>query len=172
VSHRSTSTPPTRPQALRCSLAGATGVTILYVQGAAAGGTDDLTIDIQQATAYTGGTSGDLDSSATTGATGITEWYVKSETTLDNDESWVKVTQTEASEVTLTGATYATKQCTVAVYVAADQLADGYGWISVNLACTTSNARLVAVYYILHDLAAQRTPANLPNLLRPGAANV
>lgn len=151
----------------RISMANSTGITVVAITNA--GGADDLTFDVQQATAYTSGTSNDLD--ATNGATGIDHYYIKAETTNDNDEPWVKVTQTAASEVVVVGATYGAMQKIVAFYVGADQLADGYTHISVNVACTTSTAQLLTVFYILHDLAVQRTPANLPNLLRPGAAN-
>lgn len=153
---------------LRLSMADCTGVTIVFI--GAVGGSEDLTLDVQQATAYTGGTSGDLDS-ATTGATGITEYWIKAETALDNDEAWVKVTQAEASEVVVVGATYGAKQKIVAFYIGADQLSDTYTHISVNAACSTSTAQLGTLLYLKHDLHVQRVPSNLPNLLNPGAAN-
>jgi hypothetical protein len=106
------------------------------------------------------------------GASGIDHYWIKAETALDNDEAWVKVSQTAASEVVIVGATYGTQQKLVVIQVGADQLADGYGWISVNVACTTATSQLLTVLYLPYDLAVQRTPANRPNLLRPGAANV
>lgn len=151
----------------RISMVGHTGIAI--IAHTLVGGADDLTFDIQQATAYTGGTSNDLDS--TNGASGIDHYWIKAETALDNDEAWVKVTQTAASEVVVVGATYGTQQKLVVIQVGADQLADGYTHISVNVACTTSTSQLLTVLYLPYDLAVQRTPANLPNLLRPGAAN-
>lgn len=147
----------------RCSLQGAAGITFYVLVGVAASGTDDLVLDVQQHTAYTGGTSGDLDV--------VTEYYIKSEATLDNDESWVRVTQSAASEVTLAGATYAATQQLVAIHVDATQLSDGYTHVSLNAAITTSAARLSACWYELHDLRAKRQPALLGNLLNPGAAN-
>lgn len=147
----------------RISLKNASGITFLFVAGVAASGTDDLVLDTQQHTAYTGGTSGDLDV--------ITEFWIKSETALDNDESWVRTTQSAASEITLAGATYAAVQKMAVWHVGAAQLSDGYGWVSVNAAITTSAAQLGTLLYVLHDLAVQRTPANLGNLLNPGAAN-
>jgi len=151
----------------RISMSGHSGIAIIL--HTLVGGADDITLDIQQATAYTGGTSNDLDSA--NGASGIDHYWIKAETALDNDEAWVKVTQTAASEVVIVGATYGTQQKLVVVQVGADQLADGYGWISVNVACTTSTSQLLTVLYLPYDLAVQRTPANRPNLLRPGAAN-
>lgn len=151
----------------RISMAGHSGIAIIL--HTLAGGADDITLDIQQATAYTGGTSNDMDSA--NGASGVDHYWIKAETALDNDEAWVKVTQTAASEVVIAGATYGTQQKLVVVQVGADQLADGYGWISVNVACTTSTSQLLTVLYLPYDLAVQRTPSNRPNLLRPGAAN-
>jgi hypothetical protein len=151
----------------RISMAGHSGIAI--IAHCLAGGADDITFDIQQATAYTSGTSNDLDS--TNSASGIDHYYIKAETALDNDEAWVKVSQTAASEVVVVGATYGTQQKLIVIQVGADQLADGFGWISVNVACTTSTSQLLTVLYLPYDLAVQRTPPNRPNLLRPGAAN-
>jgi hypothetical protein len=145
----------------RIWLGDASGLTIVAITGT--GGADDLTFDVQQATAYTGGTSGDLDVP--------TKYFIKAETALDNDESWVKVTQSAASECTVVGATYGAQQKLVVIHVPASALSDGYAWVSVNVACTTSTSQLLAVLYFKHDLNVQRTPTNLGNLLNPGAAN-
>lgn len=153
----------------RISMQNATGLTV--VAFTLLGGADDLTFDIQQHTAYVNGTSADLDSTAVATSTGMTSYYIKAETALDNDETWVKVTQAEASECTVVGATYGTQQKLVAIYVSAAQLGDGYSHLSVNVACTTSTSQLLAVLYLLHDLDVQRKPESLGNLLRPGAAN-
>lgn len=151
----------------RIAMTDCSGITIVIAT--AVGGAEDLVFDIQQATAYTSGTSNDMDSG--NGAVGITEYFIKAETALDNDESWVRVTQSEASEVTVVGSTYGAMQKIIAIYVDATQLADGYTHISVNAAITTSTAQLSTVLYFKHDLLSQRAPANLPNLLNPGAAN-
>lgn len=147
----------------RISLKNASGITFVFFAGVAASGTDDLVLDTQQHTAYTSGTSGDLDV--------VTEYWIKSETALDNDESWTRSTQAAASEITLAGATYAAVQKIVAWHVGAAQLSDGYGWVSVVASITTGAVQLGCLLYILHDLNVQRTPANLGNLLNPGAAN-
>lgn len=152
----------------RISMTGHSGIAI--IAHCLVGGADDITFDIQQATAYTGGTSNDMDS--TNGASGVDHYYIKAETALDNDEAWVKVSQTAASEVVVVGATYGTQQKLIVIQVGADQLADGYTHLSVNVACTTGTSQLMTVLYLPYDLASQRTPANRPNLLRPGAANV
>jgi hypothetical protein len=153
----------------RISLANARGITFLVFT--LAGGADDLVLDVQQHTAYTGGTSADLDSTAVATSQGVTEWYIKAETALDNDESWVRVTQTEASEVTVDGATYGAMQKLVAIHVDADQLGDGYTHLSLTAAITTATSQYACCLYVLHDLCDQRRPDLLGNLLRPGAAN-
>jgi len=151
-------------------MSNATGVTIVAVT--LAGGAEDLVFDVQQHTQKTSaGTNADLDAVGVASSKGIDHYYIKAETTLDNDEAWVKVSQAVASEVTVVGATYGTQQKLVAIYVSADQLGDGYRWLSVDVAITTSTSQLLAVLYIKHDLASQRGPANLPNLLSAGSAN-
>ncbi len=160
----------------RIDMSGMTGVTIVAVT--LAGGADDLVFDLQQHTASVSGTSKDLEADTAGGVAGTGEtpfYHIKAETALDNDETWVKVPITTGasttSEVTVVGATYGAMQKLVAIYVAADQLADGYRWLSVNVACTTSTSQILAVLYIAHDLAVQRVPTNLRNLLNAGAAN-
>jgi hypothetical protein len=156
----------------RLSLSGATGVTFVFALAVAGGGTDDDVITFKQHTAYTSGTSNNLATATVASSTGITKYWVKSEVALDNDESWVETTQSDSATVTLSGATYATLQVVLAVYVSADQLGDGYGWVSADFADPGSGgSRLGVGLAIVHDLASQRKPANLPNLLRPGAAN-
>jgi hypothetical protein len=101
-------------------------VTFVVFMGAVSAGTDDFVPDVQQHTASSSGTTGDLDV--------ITEFYIKFEATLDGDETWTRVTQSAASEVTLTGATYAAHQAIVVFEVDGTQLSDGYEWISIVMA--------------------------------------
>lgn len=149
------------------------GITFLFF--GAVGGSEDLVLDFQQHTAYTGGTSKDLDAdtanSGVAGSTGIDHYWIKAETALDNDEQWVKVTQSAASEVTVVGATYGAQQKIVAVEVYPGMLADGYTHVSVNASITTSTAQLAGGLYVVHGLRYPRRPDRLFNLLRPGAAN-
>jgi hypothetical protein len=126
---------------------------------------------VQQHTAYTGGTSSSLATASVSTSSGITAYHIKSETLLDNDEAWVETTQADAATVTMLGATYAATQSLLAIYVGADQLGDGYTHVSLNAAITTAAVRLTTCIYLVHDLAVQRKPAGLNNLLRPGAAN-
>lgn len=147
-------------------------ITFVIFNGAAASGTDDEVYTVQQHTAYTGGTSSNLASATIATSTGITQYYLKSEATLDNDEAWTKVTQAESASFTLAGAAQAAVQRIVAVEIRASQLGDGYTHLSLNSACTTSAARLAACLYFPHELRYKRKPVNLFNLLRPNTANV
>lgn len=155
----------------RCSLAGADGVDIVVFLGAAASGSDDVTIDVQQHTAYTSGTSNDLDATGVSTSIGITEYYYKSEVALDNDEGWTRVTQAAASEVTLAGASFADKQMVVVIPVRTSQLGTDYTHISATISYATNAVRVGAMLYLLHGLRFGRRPDKLGNLLRPGAAN-
>jgi len=115
--------------------------------------TDITDVDLQEHTAYTGGTSADLDI--------ITAYHYKSEATLDGDEQWTAATQTAASEITNVGA--ASEELLLVVEVRAEQLSDGYSWVSLNVPDLGANGtRHVAIIPILSDLKTQRTPANLP----------
>lgn len=148
----------------RISLSGASGVDFIVVKGAGTAG-DDHSYDVQQHTAYTGGTTADLDV--------VAKYYVKQETALDNDESWEEFTQTAASEITDAGAagTSAEQQQIIVVHVDAAQLSDGYTHVSLTSGGEGSNAQLSTCIYVLTGLAQRRKPTNLGNLLNPGAAD-
>ncbi len=148
----------------RVSMQGCSGITFLVIKGAGTAG-DDHSYDVQQHTAASGGTTADLDV--------VTKYYVKQETTLDNDESWEEFTQSAASEITDAGAagTSAEQQQIIAIFVGADQLSDGYTHVSLNSGGEGSNAQLSTCVAICHDLYHQRKPTLLGNLLNPGAAD-
>lgn len=145
----------------RISMHDCDGVDIVLFYGAGTDG-DDPVPSLQQHTAYTGGTTADL--------TEVETIYRKSETLLDNDESWVKTTQTAAAIMTAV-ADEAQKENIYVIHVPSSALSDGYTHISVNQADLSNNAQLAAFLYIKVGLTNPRTPANLGNLLRPGAAN-
>lgn len=153
----------------RISMAGATSLTFVFFGGV--GGADNLTLDFQQHTAYTGGTSADLDASAVTTSRGPTEYFIKAETALDNDEIWTRVTQSAASELSVVGATYGAQQKIVVASIEAMQLGTGYTHVSVDGSLTTSTSQLACGLYILHGLRYRKRPDRLGNLLNPGAAN-
>jgi len=145
----------------RVNLQDAGGITIVVYKGAGSG-TDDPVLTFQQHTLSSGGTTSNLAT--------IDHYYGKTEAALDNDEAWVKTTQAASQTVTLTGS--AQLQGIFVFEIEADDLADGYAWVSVNIADTGSaGAQLGAVLYILRDLHVQRKPTNLGNLLSPGSAN-
>jgi hypothetical protein len=138
---------------IRVHLKNCAGVTVVFFKEAGAA-SEATTLDLQEHSASTGGTSQDLDE--------VDHYYLKSEATLDNDETWTRVTQTRASEIT--PAASDTQQI-LAFYVDATWLSDGFEWISVNTTDTTTAGQLGSVLYILHDLAVQRRPDNLAELL-------
>lgn len=137
------------------------GIGVLVFKSAS-GTTDDIAVDLQEVDAY-GGTARDLDI--------ITNYWTKSETTLDNDEAWVLTTQTAASEITAIAGT-AEKEIMLYFEVLADQLSDGYTHIAVNVPdLGATDTGLGGAFYIPFGLKSQRKPVNLSNLLRPGVAN-
>jgi hypothetical protein len=133
------------------------GVAFVLYMGAVSAGTDTFVPDVKQADAATGGTLQDLDT--------VTTWYHKSEATLDGDETWTKVTQVAGSEVSLTGATYAALQMIVVIEVLASQLADGFEWVSLDMADPgVGGTRAGCALAILFNLGVQRAPENLAQL--------
>lgn len=143
------------------SLQNCAGVGVLVVK-MANGTTDDIAIDLQEVDGYAG-TPRDLDI--------ITNYWVKSETTLDNDEAWVLTTQAAASEITAIAGT-AEKELMLYFEVLAADLSAGYTHIAVNVPdLGNTDTEYGCVIYIPFGLKVQRTPANLTSLLRPGVAN-
>lgn len=133
----------------RVSLRNAGGCTVVFYKEAGAA-SEATTLDLQEHNASSGGTSQDLDV--------VTHYYLKSETTLDGDETWTKVTQSAASEIT--PAASDTQQILV-FHVEASELSDGFEYISVNTSDTSTAGQYGGILYFLTDLAVQRTPANL-----------
>lgn len=131
---------------------------VLFVVFCSAGTAgDDLDIDLQEHTASTGGTSQDLDI--------IDTYYLKTETTLDNDEQWTAYTQTAASEINDAGGagTSAEEQNLLAFYVPSTALSDGYEWLSINTTnFGAADDKIESCLALLTDLQQQRAPDNLP----------
>lgn len=150
----------------RIAMSTGKSITFLVMCGT---GPATFSLDVQQHTAYTGGTTADLDSTAVSDSVGITEYWYKSEAALDNDETWTKGTQTEASEVTLDA--IGTVQKIVVLHVDATQLGAGYTHVSLNAVSANGTAHLSTALYVVHDLFNPRPPELLGNLLNPGAAN-
>ncbi|HAM39895.1 MAG TPA: hypothetical protein DCP69_00780 [Candidatus Omnitrophica bacterium] len=147
----------------RISMEDCEGITFVIFAGVGTAASD-IPCDLQEYTAYTGGTTADLDI--------ITNYYHKSELALDNDETWTLVTQTAASEISDIGGagTSGEFEQIGVIEVTADQLSDGYTHVGLNIA-QPGATKLGCVLYIKWGLKVQRIPSNLPNLLNPGAAN-
>ena len=141
----------------RVHLKNAGGVAFVVFMGAVSAGTDTFVPTLKEANAATGGTLQALAA--------VTTWYDKNATTLDGSQAWNKTTQAAASTVSLTGATYAALQVLIVVEVLASQLADGFEWVSIDMADPgAGGTRPGCVLAVLFNLAVQRAPENLAQL--------
>ena len=139
------------------------GGVMIVVFKAAGIANDDYSLHLTEHTAYTGGTSADLAI--------ITKYWQKKETALDGDEAWVAVTQV-ASHANTADATSAEAEMIIVFEVRSDQLSDGYTHISMDWTDTgAGGTQPGCILYAPYDLKVQRIPSNMPNWLRPGAAN-
>ncbi len=143
-------------------VAASVGRHVTFVVVTAAGGATAAEFDLQEHTAYTGGTSRDLDI--------IDHYYIKSETALDNDEPWVRTAQTAASEVAL-GTADGDNEYILVIEVDTAQMSADATHLSLNFAATLGAAKLGTCIYLVHSLRYQRKPAKLRNLLNPSATN-
>lgn len=129
------------------------GVAFVYVADIGTAD-EDVDLDIQQHNVATAGTPADLDV--------VTQWWSKRDATaLDNTETWTKHTQAAGSEVDL-GADEGEAEVLAVVEVTADQLSDGYEWVSVNTTdAGTTTGKLGTIIAILYGPKVQRSPENL-----------
>lgn len=147
----------------RISLRNANALDFVVSLGAAGTGTEDYVLTPQQHTVETSGSPAALK---------ISHYYIKAATLLAGTETWTKVwntsdgtdpdlgTGTINSTITLTGATYAAKQCLVVIPVESTRLGVGSQYVSLNTG-TVTNARVGSVLCVPHDLAVRRQPTNL-----------
>lgn len=126
------------------------GVSFIVV---ATGASTDITdLDLREHNASSGGTSQDLDI--------VTYAFYKSATTLDGSEVWSRWSQSAASEVTDIGA--ASQQLLAVVEVRAEQLSDGFSYVSLDVPDLGSNAtRHVTIVPLMWGLKVQRYPTSL-----------
>lgn len=119
-------------------------VDIVVIKGAGTAAEDPV-LTLKQHTASTSGTTTDLAT--------ITEYWLKTEATLDGDETWTKVTQAAAATVTDPGGagTSAESEQLMVINVRADQLTAGNAYISLDIADSGTNSQLAAVLYIVHN---------------------
>lgn len=114
----------------------------------------DLALDVQEASAATGGTIQDLDV--------VTKYYIKDALSLAASTTWAEVSQSATSEIADTGGagTSAEHSQIVVVEVRAEQLSDGFGWVSVNIP-QPGATKLGCAFYIRSGLEVMRKPQNL-----------
>lgn len=129
-------------------------IAFVLFKGAGTAGADPV-VTVQEHTAASSGTSATLAV--------ISEFYSKTETTLDGDEVWAKTTQAVAGTANM-GLTTAEEEGIHVIEFEAAQLSAGYEWISCNIAATVANAQLVSGLYILSGLKIQREPTLLAQL--------
>ncbi len=143
----------------RLYMGGLYSVDVVLVKAAGTAG-DDPTLTLQSHTAASGGTSANLAT--------ITEYFVKREATLDNDEVWEKFTQSAAATIADPGGatTSAEEQQIVVFTVRLEDLPANHKYISVNVADTGTNAQLGAVLYIMHPMNKKDSPVNFETPLR------
>lgn len=143
--------------------AGATGLrqymgdldylVVLYVGGAGAA-SEPPVLTLKQHTASTGGTTSNLAV--------VSEFWRKSETTLDNDETWARVTQ--AAGATVTG--QAQVQQMIAFVVHPESLAAGNTYVSVDIADVGVGGQLGTVLFLLSGVSPRGVPTIMPAPLR------
>lgn len=139
----------------RVSLKNCSGVTIVVFKGAGTAG-DDPTFTLQQHKVSTSGTPANLAI--------IDHYYLKNAAALDGTETWAKLTQAAAATIADPGGigTSAESQQVLVIEVRADQLSDGYNYVSLNCADVGTNAQLGSILYLRQNLDIKRAPANLP----------
>lgn len=143
----------------RLYMGGLYAVDVVLIKAAGTAG-DDPTLTLQSHTAASGGTSANLAV--------ITEYYVKREATLDDDEVWEAFTQNAAATIADPGAggTSAEEQQIVVFTVLNTDLPAGHKYISANVADVGSNAQLGTVLYIMHPQDHKASPTSLKAPLR------
>lgn len=119
----------------------------------ATGASTDITdVTLREANALTGGTIQDLAI--------ITSYFYKTATTLDGSEVWSKGTQSAAATITNVGA--ASQQLELIIEVKADQLSDGFQYVSLDVPdLGTNGTRHISIIPILTGLKVQRYPTSL-----------
>lgn len=137
---------------LRQFMGGVDEVGVLFV-GGAGGAADPPVLTLRQHTAASGGSSANLAV--------ITDWWRKSEATLDNDESWSH--QTQAAAATVTG--QAQVQQMLYFLVRPEQMTAG-PYISVDVAQTSVGAQIGALVYLIGGMSVKDIGENMPIPLR------
>lgn len=129
-------------------------IAFVLFKGAGTAGADPV-VTVQEHNAASAGVSQNLAV--------ITEFYSKTETTLDGDEVWARTAQAVAATANM-GLTTAEEEGIHVVQFEAGNLSAGFEWISCNIAATVANAQLVSGLYILSGLKIMREPTLLAQL--------
>jgi hypothetical protein len=137
---------------LRQFMGGIDEVGVLYVGGAGAA-SEPPVLTLRQHTAASGGSSSNLAV--------VTDFWRKSEATLDNDEGWSH--QTQAAGAVVTG--QAQVQQMIYFLVRPEQMTTG-PYISVDVADVGAAAQLGCVLYIIGGLSVRDVGENMPIPLR------
>lgn len=139
----------------RVSLRDCEGVAMVAFIGAAASGTEALTLTVKQHTASTAGTSATLS-----GADSSIRVHIKSRAGLLGTEVWSAVSNPTSGVITVAGADRDKEQIIV-VELDAVTLSDGYNYASLDASDPGIVSRLGAILYVQRDLKVQRKPSNL-----------
>jgi len=122
--------------------------------GAAGAAAEPPVLTLRQHTLSAAGVSSNLAA--------VTTYWKKTETTLDNDETWTKVTQ--AASQTVTGT--AQVQQMIAFKVQPEDLSAGCSYVSVDIASVGAGSQPGTLLYVLSGVSPRDTPENMPAPLR------
>lgn len=137
---------------LRVFMGGLDELGVLFI-GGAGGAADPPVLTLKQHTAASGGSSSNLAV--------ITDFWKKSEATLDNDEGWTHVTQAAGAVVTGT----AQVQQMLYFVVRPEQMTTG-PYVSVDIGQTAVGAQLGTLLYIMAGMGTRDVGENMPIPLR------
>lgn len=128
-------------------------VGVLFIGGAGAAAEPPV-LTVKQHTASTSGVTSNLAV--------VTDFWRKSETTLDNDETWTRVSQ--AASQTVTG--LAQVQQMIYFIVQPESLSSGNSYMSVDVADPGAAAMLGCLLYIPSGVSPRQVPEGMPVGLR------
>lgn len=127
---------------------------VVFHKGVTSAGTDTVVLTLQEHNAASSGTSQNLAV--------ITDYYYKSEASLDGDEAWVEVTQAASATLTfLTGSVVAgtALQSIVVFEIEASSLSAGFEWVSLNIADPGTGGTIPGtVLYVMSGLKIMARP--------------
>jgi hypothetical protein len=137
---------------LRVFMGGLDELGVLFI-GGAGGAADPPVLTLRQHTAASAGSSSNLAV--------VTDFWKKSEATLDNDEGWTHVTQAAGAVVTGT----AQVQQMLYFVVRPEQMTTG-PYISVDVGQTAVGAQVGTLIYIMGGMGVRDLGENMPIPLR------